>query len=440
MSIGMPRVLIVGRTNVGKSTLFNRILGRRVAVVEDMPGVTRDIQAVPVEWKGTVFLIMDSGGYAPDILDPFASHVKRQIEKAIQQADVLILLTDVEVGIHEEDQYLARTLRRMAKPVIIAVNKVDSPRREWEVPVFHRLGINPVIAVSARNGRGVADLLDAVVENFAKVPSTLSDELFPRPRVAVVGRPNVGKSTLLNTLLGEQRLITSPIAGTTRDAIAVPFRRFGYEFTLIDTAGVRRRPRITSSIESFSVQRTRQAIRFADVVILIFDATEGVTTQDLRLLHQILEEGKGVVVAMNKKDLLPADIDYRHFEADVRLATAPFADYPLVFTSATKRKNLLKVLQALGRVQQNLHRQIPTAQFNRFIQPILKAHHPPSRLGKLIRIKYAMQVPQRTPPTFLFYANHPTLISPSYRRFLENKIRSAFDFSGVPLRIIFKEK
>ncbi len=440
MTRRLPKVLIVGRTNVGKSSLFNRIVGRRAAVVDDRPGVTRDVQSAPVEWQGRTFLILDSGGYAPETLDPFASSIKEQIDSAAETADLIVLVADVTVGVHEEDEQLARRLLRMNKPVILAVNKVDSPHHEWEIGVFHRLGVQPLIPTSAHTGRGVADLLDAVVERIPPITVEDPHELLPRPRVAIVGRPNVGKSTFVNTLLDERRVIASPIPGTTRDAVAVPFRRFGFEMTLIDTAGLRRRRKVDSAVEAFSVQRTRQAVRYADVAILLLDATEGVTAQDLRILHQVLEEGKGVVVVVNKKDQLPDDVDYARFERDIRAATAPFSDYPLIFASALHRNNLIKVLRAVEKVAENLHRKIPTGRFNRFIQPILKQYHPPSRYGKLVRIKYAMQAPDEIPPTFLFYANHPSLVAPAYRRFLENKIREAFDFSGVPIRIVFKEK
>ncbi len=437
----LPRVALVGRTNVGKSSLFNRIVGRRAAVVEDRPGITRDIHALPVEWEGTAFLLMDTGGYASEDLDPFSPQVKDRIEEALREADLAVLLTDAHVGIHEEDQRLARRILQMGKPAILAVNKADNDAYGWEAQAFHRLGIAPLIPVSAQNGRGVATLLDAIRSRLRKTPPPIEEnEYYPRPRLAIVGRPNVGKSTFLNTLLDQDRVIASPVAGTTRDAIAIPFRRFGKTCTLIDTAGIRARRKVRSDVEKFSVQRAVQAIRHADVAILLMDATEGVTAQDLRLLHHILDEGKGVVIAMNKKDRLPADVSYPQFEKDIRAATAPFTDYPLIFTAALQRKNLLKVLDAAEKVHARLTRKIPTARFNRFIQPILKSHHPPSRLGKLVRIKYAMQAPDAVPPTFLFYVNHPTLVAPAYKRFLENKIRQAFDFSGVPLRLIFKEK
>ncbi len=457
-----PLIAIIGRPNVGKSTLFNRLAGERLAVVDEVPGTTRDRLVAEAEWRGVSFDIVDTGGIDPSALSrgeplsvgsaEYIAHIRSQAEIAVRDADAIIFMVDVESGITPADQEVAGLLRRLQRhvegerwpPVVLAVNRCDNPQRRDEAQVFHELGMGDPIPISALHGRGTGDLLDALVQRLPhppeEIPSAEIQEEETGLQVAIVGRPNVGKSSLLNRLLGEERVIVSPIPGTTRDAVDTYLEYEGTPVTLIDTAGIRRRGRIEPGVEKYSVLRALKAMERAEVVLLLIDATEGVTNQDAHIAGMILEKFKSVITLVNKWDLIPKDA-YTLDEYGLHVREAlKFLDYvPLLFISAKTGLRVGKILPLALQIQEERLRRIPTGELNRLLRKALNIHPPPTRKGKRLRVYYASQV-RTAPPTFLFHVNDPELVHFTYKRFLENQIRSEYGFLGTPIRLSFRKR
>lgn len=429
-------IAIVGRPNVGKSTLFNRLTESQRAIVKEVSGVTRDRIYGRGEWNGIPFSVIDTGGYVQGSDDIFEGEIRKQVEIAIQEANVILFVVDVMVGITDLDESVAEVLRKTKKPIYIIANKVDNNQRVGLSSEFYSFGLGDVYDMSAINGHGTGDLLDDLVKHFnpdVEEPSEL-------PRIAVVGKPNVGKSSMINALTGEERNIVTPISGTTRDAIDAHFNAFGFDFILVDTAGIRKRSKVHEDIEYYSVLRSVRAIENSDVCIVMLDATEGVQKQDLSIFYIAEKNHKGVVVAVNKWDLLEKETNtLKEYEDNLREALAPFNDVPIVFTSTITKQRILKVLETAMMVYQNRMQKIPTSELNNVMQTII-AQHPPAMLkGKQIKIKYVQQLPTHA-PAFAFFCNLPQYISESYKRYLENRIRENWDFYGVPIRIYFRKK
>ncbi|MGI6317054.1 MAG: ribosome biogenesis GTPase Der [Christensenellales bacterium] len=435
-----PLVAVVGRTNVGKSTFFNRILGKRISIVEDIPGVTRDRIYGDTEWTGRPFTLIDTGGLELSSQDVLYSHMREQATLAAETADVILFFLDGQQGLTAEDHEVAQHLRRTKKPVILVVNKIDSFRREHHLTDYYELGMGQPYAISSAQGLGLGDLLDAVVDLFP--PEEEEEAQEESLKLAVVGRPNVGKSSLVNRILGEERVIVSEIAGTTRDAIDTPFARDGQRYMLIDTAGMRRRGKIEKdSLERYSVVRSLTAIRRADVALLMIDATEGVAEQDAKIAGYILEEGKPVVVLVNKWDAIEKDDStMRDFEIRVR-NTLSFLQYaPILFISCRTGQRVDRVLAAARTVHANARRRITTGLLNDVIRDAAAAMQPPAtKTGKRAKILYVTQA-RETPPTFVFFVNDADLMHYSYLRYLENHLRKSFDFTGVPLRMLCRTR
>ncbi|WP_294600599.1 ribosome biogenesis GTPase Der [uncultured Rikenella sp.] len=437
-------VAIVGRPNVGKSTLFNRLVGMRQAIVDATEGTTRDRHYGTTDWNGREFTVIDTGGFTVNSEDVFEQAICRQVKLAIEEADELIFMVDVETGVTDLDLRMAEMLRRQSKPVHLTVNKVDNTMRQTEAYEFYSLGLGEPITISSMTGSGTGELLDAVV---ALLPpetdtETAADEADTAvPKIAIVGRPNVGKSSLTNALLGEERNIVTPIAGTTRDSIHTYYNKYGMEFHLVDTAGLRKKQKVTDDLEFYSVMRTIRAIEDCDTAILMLDASQGVDAQDMNIFHLIVKNRKGCVIAVNKWDTVPDKQanTMKEYTEQIRRKLAPFDDVPIVFTSVTEKQRIFDVLKTALRVCENRHRRIPTAVLNEFILPIIEQTPPPSIKGKYIRIKYAMMLPTPT-PQFAFFVNLPQYVKDSYRRFLENRIRGEWDFTGVPMQIYFRQK
>jgi len=431
-----PLVAIVGRQNVGKSALFNRIVGRRQAIVEDLPGTTRDRLYADAEWQGRVFALVDTGGLVLGSDDDLLTRVRMQAQQAIADADVIIFLTDVLDGVMAADQEIVEVLRRTQKPTILAANKADTARRRMDAADFYSLGLGEVYAISALHGTGVADLLDAAVVLFPKVER--EDQEPEAVKIAIVGRTNVGKSSLLNVLLREERAIVSEIPGTTRDAIDTSLQWFGQQVVLIDTAGIRKRGRVVPGVEKYSVLRALKAIDRADVVLLLIDATEGVTAQDAHIASYILEASKSIVVVVNKWDLVVKDsATMSAYRAHVRnqFKFIPYA--PVLFISALTRQRVDQVLETAIRVRQQRYQRIPTGELNDMVQESIARHSPPSKAGKRLKFYYATQ-PTVDPPTLVFFVNDSRLVHFSYQRYLENRIREHWGFEGTPLRLRFQ--
>jgi GTP-binding protein len=434
-----PLVALVGRPNVGKSTLFNRLLEERKAITEDIPGTTRDRIYADTEWNGILFTVIDTGGLILDDTDDMTSQVRRQAYVAIEEADVLVFMCDVLDGLTAEDRSIADILRRTDKPVILAVNKADNPARRLDAFEFYALGIGEPYAISALHGTGTGDILDLIVSSFKQEVRENSEEI-EATRVAIVGRTNVGKSSLLNALLRKERHIVSPVPGTTRDAVDTMILWKGSPVVLIDTAGIRRRGRIVPGVEKYSVLRALKAISRADVVLLIIDATEGVTAQDAHIAGYILEENKSVVVVNNKWDLIEKDsYTMLAHTAKIREALKFMSYVPVLFISALTRQRVDQALDVALRVYQQGFVRIPTGELNRIVQNAVARHSPPSKWGKRLRIYYATQ-PRVSPPTILFFVNDERLVHFSYRRYLENQIRSRYSFEGIPLRLSFRDR
>ncbi len=432
-------VAIVGRPNVGKSTLFNRLIKRREAIVDSISGVTRDRNYGKSEWNGKEFSVIDTGGYIKGSDDVFEGEIRKQVELAIDEADVIIFVVDVEEGITPMDDTVAKMLRKVKKPVLLAVNKVDNAMREKDALEFYNLGLGEFYTFASISGSGTGDLLDALIDAFPIKPEPTQEEI-ELPRFAVVGRPNAGKSSFINALIGKERFMVTDIAGTTRDAIDTKFDRFGFEFNLVDTAGIRRKAKVKEDLEFYSVMRSVRAIEHADICILIIDATRGFEGQDQSIFWLAEKNRKGVVILVNKWDLVEKDtMSTRDYEAKIREELKPFIDVPILFVSALTKQRLLKALEATVQVFENRKQRIPTSKFNDFMLKLIENHPPPALKGKYVKIKYCMQLPTPT-PQFVFFANLPQYVQEAYKRFLENKIRENWDFSGVPIDIYIREK
>ena len=434
----MGIVAIVGRPNVGKSTLFNRLVGMRQAIVDSTAGTTRDRHYGRTDWNGREFSVIDTGGYTVNGEDVFEEEIRRQVMLAIDEADVILFMTEVSTGITDLDMFMADILRRADKKVFLVVNKVDNSEQLYGTPEFYALGLGEPYAISSMSGSGTGDLMDAIVA--ALPPDERDGGEEELPRITIVGRPNVGKSSMTNALLGQERNIVTPVAGTTRDSIHTRYNKYGMDFYLIDTAGLRKKGKVTEDLEFYSVMRSIRAIESSDVCILMLDASQGVESQDLNIFNLIVRNRKGCVIVLNKWDLIPKDSNtMKEWRAAIAKKLAPFSDVPVIFTSVPDRQRILEVLQTALRVYRSRARRIPTSEFNDYILPIIEETPPPSIKGKYIRIKYAAQLPNPT-PVFAFFVNLPQYIKDTYRRFLENKIREHWDFSGVPIQIYFRQK
>ncbi len=432
-------VAIVGRPNVGKSTLFNRLTKSRRAIVNEEAGTTRDRQYGLVEWCGHEFSVIDTGGWVVNSEDIFEEEINRQVSIAIEEADVILFVVDVLTGIADLDIYVAEILRRTTKKVIVVANKVDTFDLQYQSAEFYRLGLGDPFIFSAVNGLGGGELLDEIVANFTQKEEEQHEEL---PRFAVVGRPNAGKSSLVNAFIGADRHIVTDIAGTTRDSIYTKYNQFGYNFYLVDTAGIRKKAKINEDIEYYSIIRAIRAIENSDVCILMIDATRGIESQDLNIFSLIQKNKKGLVVCVNKWDLIteksPKDI--KAFENSIRERLAPFVDFPIVFTSALTKHHIYKVIQTAVSVYENKTRRISTAKLNEFFLPLIENYPPPAYKGKYIKIKYVAQLPNTQVPTFVLFANLPQYIKTPYLRFLENKLRANWDLHGTPILIFPRQK
>ena len=432
-------VAIVGRPNVGKSTFFNRLIQRRDAIVDSVSGVTRDRNYGKSEWNGKEFSVIDTGGYIKGSDDVFEAEIRRQVELAIDEADAIIFVVDVEEGITPMDDEVAKLLRKVTKPVLLAVNKVDNGKRLEDAYEFYNLGLGEFFPIAGMNGSGTGELLDKLVEVLPEMPD-VTEEVDPLPRFCVVGRPNAGKSSFINALIGEDRFVVTDIAGTTRDAIDTTYNRFGFEFNLVDTAGIRRKAKVKEDLEFYSVMRSVRAIEHSDVCILMIDATRGFESQDQNIFLLAQKNRKGIVILVNKWDLVEKDtFTTKMYEERIREEIAPFTDVPIIFTSALTKQRLLKALEAAVEVFENRKQRIATSKLNDFLLPIIESMPPPALKGKYVKIKYCMQLPTPT-PQFVLFANLPQYVKDPYKRFLENKIRESFNFTGVPMDIYFRQK
>ena len=430
-------VAIVGRPNVGKSTLFNRLTESKEAIVDEISGVTRDRHYGRSEWNGREFSVIDTGGYVTNSEDVFEEEIRKQVLLAIDEANLILFVVDVLSGITDLDEAVAGMLRKIDKPVMLAVNKVDNNERRYDANVFYKLGLGEINPISSINGSGTGDLLDVLVEHFTKDKETEEEGV---PRFAIVGRPNVGKSTLINTLIGEERNIVTPIAGTTRDSILTRYSKFNHDFFLIDTAGLRKKGKVSEDLEFYSVLRSIRAIETADVCMLLIDAERGIEGQDVNILHLIIRNRKGVVLLVNKWDLVEKDTNtLKGFEKQIREKCAPFQDFPVIFISAINKQRVFRVLETAMEVFQNRTQKIQTSALNKYMLEAIEQHPPPAHKGKYIRIKYVTQLPTHA-PSFAFYANLPQYIREPYKRYLENRMREKFKLTGVPIQIFFREK
>ncbi|HPG73254.1 MAG TPA: ribosome biogenesis GTPase Der [Bacteroidales bacterium] len=430
-------VAIVGRPNVGKSTFFNRLTETREAIVDDVSGVTRDRIYGMCLWNGIDFTVIDTGGFVENPDDVFEKEIAKQVRLAVNEADVVLFMVDVETGITDLDLDVAELLRKSKKPVITIANKVDNHLRQADSYVFYQLGLGEIFSLSSISGTGTGELLDEIVKNL---PETGPAETAEVPRIAIVGRPNVGKSSLVNALIGEERNIVTSIAGTTRDAIDTRYNKFGFDFIITDTAGIRKKGKVTENLEFYSVMRAVKAIDNSDVCLLLLDATEGLESQDLNILGLALRKRKGIMILVNKWDLIEKDTHTaKKFEEKILSKTAPFTDIPILFISAINLQRVHKVLETAINICENRKRRIPTSRLNEVVLEAVKAFHPPAARGLQIQIKYCTQLSNPT-PAFAMFANHPKYIKEPYKRYLENKIRQHFDFKGVPIQIYFREK
>ena len=434
-------VAIVGRPNVGKSTLFNRLTQTRTAIVNDTAGTTRDRQYGKVDWCGKEFSIVDTGGWVVNSDDIFESEINKQVHLAIEEADVILFVVDAMNGVTDLDDHVAEILRRSSKPVILVANKVDSNDWVYNVPEFYSLGLGDPYPVSASNGYGTGDLLDEVVKDLPE-DDTEEQQLEDIPRFAIVGRPNAGKSSIINAFIGEERNIVTNIAGTTRDSIYTRYNKFGFDFYLVDTAGIRKKTKVNEDIEYYSVIRSIRAIEASDVCILMIDATRGIESQDVNIFSLIQRNKKGLVVCVNKWDLAEdkSQQAINHFADTIRQRFSPFTDFPIIFGSALTKQRIFKVLETAVEVYKNRKRIIPTSQLNNYMQEVIGAYPPPANKGKYIKIKYVTMLKESVIPTFVFFCNLPQWVKEPYRRYLENKIREKWDYSGTPINIFMREK
>lgn len=434
-------VAIVGRPNVGKSTLFNRLTQSRTAIVDDTAGTTRDRQYGKVDWTGREFSIVDTGGWVVNSEDVFESEINKQVELAIEQADVTLFVVDAMNGVTDLDDHVAEILRKSRKPVILVANKVDSNEWLYNVPEFYALGLGEPYPISAVNGYGTGDLLDEVVKDLPEADDN-GEQLEEIPRFAIVGRPNAGKSSLINSFIGEDRHIVTDIAGTTRDSIYTRYDKFGFDFYLVDTAGIRKKNKVHEDIEYYSVIRSIRSIEASDVCILMIDATRGIESQDVSIFSLIQRNKKGLVVVVNKWDLVEdkSTAAIKHYEAAIRERFAPFTDFPIIFASALTKQRIFKVLETAVDVYKNRRRQVPTSELNRVMLEEIAECPPPSNKGKFVKIKYITMLKDSVVPTFVFFCNLPQWVKEPYRRFLENKIRERWDFHGTPVSIFMRDK
>ena len=430
-------VAIVGRPNVGKSTLFNRLIGERKAIVDDISGVTRDRHYGTSDWTGKEFTVIDTGGYVSNSTDVFESNIREQVELAIGEADVLLFVVDAVHDPNDLDIEFFKVVRKSKKPYLVVANKADNDERMFMANSYYSLGIENIYPISSLSGSGTGDLLDSLVKLLPEGEVVLDDNI---PKIAFVGRPNAGKSTICNTLLGHDRNIVTDIPGTTRDTLYVRYKSFNQDLYLVDTAGVRKKSKVTEDIEFYSVMRSLRAIESVDVVALVVDATRGIEAQDMNLFGLAQKNGKGIVVIINKWDLIEKDTQTtKHYEALVKEKLAPFVDVPILFVSAITKQRVLKALSAMNSVYDSMNRKITTSKLNDFFLPIIEKTPPPSTKGKYIKIKYVTQLPTNC-PSFAFFCNLPQYIPDSYKRFLENKLRANYDFSGIPIRLYFRKK
>ena len=430
-------VAIVGRPNVGKSTFFNRLVESREAIVDPTSGTTRDRHYGKAEWNGHHFSIIDTGGYVQGSDDVFESEIGKQVKLAIDEADSILFLVDTQQGITGMDQAVAQMLRKAKKPVMLVANKVDTGDKQIQAAEFYSFGLGEVYCISSASGAGTGELLDDLVKTFAKPTQEVKDDL---PRFAIVGKPNVGKSSLVNTLLGKEQNIVTPIAGTTRDPVNTQFNAFGFEVVLLDTAGIRKKSKVDEDIEFFSVLRSVRSIEESDVCLMLIDARDGIQHQDLHIFSMIEKNGKGVVIVVNKWDLVTKDtMTTKTYEEEVRRRLAPFKDVPIVFTSVTEKQRIHKAMELAMQVYKNRSQRISTSKLNEVMLPEIEHQPPPMDKNRSIRIKYVTQLPG-TVPAFAFFCNFPQIVKDSYARFLENKMREHFDFTGVPIRVFFRKK
>ena len=435
-------VAIVGRPNVGKSTLFNRLTQTRTAIVDPTAGTTRDRQYGKVDWNGKEFSIVDTGGWVVNSEDVFESEINKQVELAIEQADEILFVVDAMNGVTDLDDHVAEILRKSRKPVVLVANKVDSNEWLYNVPEFYGLGLGDPYPVSAMSGYGTGDLLDEVVKKLPEVDEDAEEQLDDIPKFAIVGRPNAGKSSIINSFIGEDRNIVTNVAGTTRDSIYTRYNKFGFDFYLVDTAGIRKKQKVNEDIEYYSVIRSIRAIEASDVCILMIDATRGIEGQDGNIFSLIQKNKKGLVVCVNKWDLIEdRSLEaQKRYEAAIRGKFAPFTDFPIIFTSALTKQRIFNVLETAVKVYENRRRVIPTSQLNTYMLEEIAVTPPPSNKGKFVKIKYVTMLKDSVIPTFVFFCNLPQWVKEPYRRFLENKIRAKWDFHGTPIQIFMREK
>ena len=434
----MSLVAIVGRPNVGKSTLFNRLVGQRQAIVDETAGTTRDRHYGKTDWNGKEFSIIDTGGYAVNTDDIFEEEIRRQVLLAIDEADLILFMVEVKTGITDLDMMMADVLRRSEKKVLVVCNKVDNYDLIYQSHEFYSLGLGDVFCISSMSGSGTGDLMDEILKNLPQ--DAKAEEMEDLPRITIVGRPNVGKSSMTNALLGEERNIVTNIAGTTRDSIHTRYNKYGMDFYLVDTAGMRKKGKEMEDLEFYSVMRSIRAIENSDVCILMLDAQQGLESQDLNIHNLIVRNRKGCVIVVNKWDLIEKESNtMKEWKEFLEKKLAPFNDIPIIFTSVLNKQRILEVLQQAIRVYNSRRRRIPTSELNDFILPVIEDYPPASTKGKYIRIKYATQLPTPT-PQFAFFVNLPQYIREPYRRFIENKMREHWDFAGVPMQIYFRQK
>ena len=436
----MALVAIVGRPNVGKSTLFNRLVGTRKAIVDETAGVTRDRHYGKCEWCGTEFSVVDTGGWTTRSEDVFEEAIRKQVIIAIEESDVVLFMVEAATGITDYDAEIAGMLRRSGKPVVLAVNKVDSGEKIFDAYQFYSLGLGEIWSISAANGSGTGDLLDEIVRQLPAEAPPAEEDRPDLPHIAIVGRPNVGKSSLANALLGEERNIVTPVAGTTRDSISTYYNKFGHEFMLVDTAGLRKKAKSNEDLEFYSVILSIRVHERADVCILMIDAMTGMEAQDMSIFNLILRNRKACVLVVNKWDLFVKDNNtLKEYEAGLRKRIAPFNDVPVIFSSVVKMQRILDVLNAAARVYENYSRKITTAKLNEVMLPEIENYPPPAWKGKYVRIKYITQLPTKF-PAFAFFCNLPQYVKEPYKRFLENKLREHFDLTGCPIQIYMRAK
>jgi GTPase len=434
----MPNIVaIVGRPNVGKSTLFNRLTESRSAIVHETSGVTRDRHYGKSVWNGVEFSLIDTGGYVANSDDIFEDQINKQVMLAVEEADIIIFLVDVSSGITDLDESVAAILRKSNKKIFLVVNKVDNSDRMVYIHEFHSFGLGELFPISSANGSGTGDLLDELVKSFDQNAEEDTEDI---PKLAIIGRPNVGKSSLINALINEERNIVTPVAGTTRDSIYTRFSKFNHDFYIIDTAGLRKKGKVSENLEFYSVMRSIRTIESSDVCLLLIDATRGIESQDVNIFHLVERNRKGIVILVNKWDLVEKETNTtRDFEKAIRKNLEPYDDVPIIFTSAVTKQRIHKVLDTAMEVYKNRMVKIPTSKLNQVLLEAIERYHPPAVKGKFIKIKYVTQLRTHA-PSFVFFCNLPQYIKDPYRRYLENKLREHFNFTGVPIQIFFRKK